>query len=113
MDLNLKNRKIIITGSGDGIGRTLALAFAKEGAQIAACARCQERLDSLSREIDGEGHLFYSADLSTTKGVEFFHQNVMKQLGQVDVLINNVGAILKLANFSKRRSNFAGLRISS
>ena len=99
MDLNLKNRKIIITGSGDGIGRTLALAFAKEGAQIAACARSQERLDSLSREIDGEGHLFYSADLSTTKGVEFFHQNVMKQLGQVDVLINNVGAILKLANF--------------
>ena len=46
MDLNLKNRKVIITGSGDGIGRALALAFAKEGAQIAAvCARSQDRLD--------------------------------------------------------------------
>ena len=99
MDLNLKNRKIIITGSGDGIGRALALAFAKEGAQIAACARSQERLDSLSREIDGNGHLFFSTDLSTAKGVESFHKNIMSQLGQVDVLINNVGAILKLANF--------------
>ena len=86
MDLKLKNRKVIITGSGDGIGRALALAFAKEGAQIAVCARSQERLDSLSREIDGEGHLFYSADLSTTKGVEFFYQNVMKMIGNFTLI---------------------------
>ena len=99
MDLNLKNRKIIITGSGDGIGRALALAFAKEGAKIAVCARSQDRLDSMTLEIEGEGHLFQSADLGTTKGVENFHESIMKQLGQVDVLINNVGAILKLANF--------------
>jgi NAD(P)-dependent dehydrogenase (short-subunit alcohol dehydrogenase family) len=99
MGLNLKNRKVIITGSGDGIGRALALAFAKEGAQIAACARSQDRLNLLSRDIDGNGHLFYSADLSRANGVESFHKNVMNQLGQVDILINNVGAILKLANF--------------
>lgn len=99
MELNLKNRKVIITGAGDGIGRALALAFAKEGAKVAGCARSQDRLDSLSGEIEGEGHLFYSADLGTAKGVEAFHENVMTQLGQVDVLVNNVGAILKLANF--------------
>ena len=39
MGLNLKNRKVVITGASDGIGRALALAFAKEGAQVAVCAR--------------------------------------------------------------------------
>ena len=90
---------MIITGAGDGIGRALALAFAKEGALVAVCARSQDRLDSLSGEIESAGHLFISADLGMVEGVEAFHESVMKQLGQVDVLINNVGAILKLANF--------------
>ena len=97
MGLNLKNRKVVITGASDGIGRALALAFAKEGAHVAVCARNQGRLDSLSNEI--EGALFFAADLGKAKGVAAFHKSVMQQLGQVDVLINNVGAILKLANF--------------
>ena len=97
--MNLQGRKVIITGAGDGIGRALALAFAKEGALVAVCARSQDRLDSLSGEIASAGHLFISADLGKVEGVEAFHESVMKQLGQVDVLINNVGAILKLANF--------------
>ena len=97
--MNLQDRKVIITGAGDGIGRALALAFAKEGALVAVCARSQDRLDSLSGEIESAGHLFISADLGKVEGVEAFHESVMKQLGQVDVLINNVGAILKLANF--------------
>ena len=99
MDLNLKNRKVVITGAGDGIGRALALAFAREGANVAACARSQDRLDALSDEMEDAGHLFTSADLATVKGVEAFYKNVMEQLGQVDVLVNNVGAVLKLANF--------------
>jgi len=94
MGSNLKNRKVIITGAGDGIGRALALAFAKEGALVAVCARSQDRLDSLSGEIEGAGHLFISADLGKVDGVKAFHERVMQQLGQVDVLINNVGAIL-------------------
>ena len=99
MGLNLKNRKIIISGASDGIGRALALAFAKEGAQVAVCARNQGPLDTLSAEIEGEGHLFFSADLGKAEGVQAFHENVMNQWGHIDVLINNVGAILKLVNF--------------
>ncbi len=99
MGSKLRNRKVIITGAGDGIGRALALAFAKEGAQVAACARSMDRLDSLSHELEGTGHICLSSDLSKANGVKDFHDNAMKELGKVDVLINNVGAILKLANF--------------
>jgi NAD(P)-dependent dehydrogenase (short-subunit alcohol dehydrogenase family) len=99
MDLKLKNRKVIITGAGEGIGRALALAFAKEGAIVAACARSQDRLDSLSSELEGTGHVCFSADLANKEGVEFFYDAAIKELGQIDVLINNVGAILKLADF--------------
>ena len=99
MGSNLNSRKVIITGAGDGIGRTLALAFAKEGAQVAACARSQDRLDSLSEEMQGTGHICFSADLGKVEGVEAFYESAMKELRQVDVLINNVGAILKLADF--------------
>jgi 3-oxoacyl-[acyl-carrier protein] reductase len=99
MGLNLKNRKVIITGAGDGIGRALALAFAKAGAQVAVCARSQDRLDSLFNELEGAGHVCVSADLGKAEGVETFYNKALKEMGQVDVLINNVGAILKLADF--------------
>ncbi|MBT6345822.1 MAG: SDR family oxidoreductase [Nitrospina sp.] len=99
MSLKLKNRKVIITGASDGIGKALALAFAQEGAQVAVCARNQAPLDALSTEIEGDGHLFFSADLGKVEGVQAFYENAMQQLGRVDVLINNVGAILKLADF--------------
>ncbi len=100
--MNLQGRRVIITGAGDGIGRALALAFAEAGATVAVCARSRERLDSLSDEIAGDAtkkHLFIAADLGKMEGVQAFHETVTKQLGQVDVLINNVGAILKSANF--------------
>ena len=64
MELNLKGRKIVITGAGDGIGRCLAMAFADEGAHIAICARSEDRLHSLSGEIRGTGHIFHRADLT-------------------------------------------------
>lgn len=99
MYLSMNGKKVIITGAGEGIGRALALAFSREGAQIAACARTQTRLDSLSDEMKGKGHLCFSANLGKPEGVRTFHNSAIKELGQVDVLINNVGAVLKLANF--------------
>ena len=97
--MNLKDRKVIITGASQGIGKALAIAAAFAGAQIAVCARKQEPLDALAKEIEGEGHLFFSADLGKPKGVEDFYKNAFQKLGKIDVLINNVGTILKLANF--------------
>ncbi len=99
MDLNLKGRKVLITGAGDGIGRAFAIEFAKMGAQVAGCARSQDRLTSLSKEIEGNGHLFYPTDLTKLEEVQTFHDKVMETLGGLDVLINNAGSILKLGGF--------------
>ena len=58
-----------MTGVADGIGKALALAFAKEGAKVAGCSRGAERLDSLAKEIEGTGHIFFAADLSKAEEV--------------------------------------------
>ena len=99
MDLNLKGRKVLITGAGDGIGRALALEFAEMGAKVAGCARSEDRLTSLSREVDGTGHLFFPANLTKPNEIQAFHDKVMETLGGLDVLINNAGSILKLGGF--------------
>ena len=95
----MKNQKVILTGAAHGIGRALALAFAKEGAQVAGCSRGWEALECLSKEMEGSGHVFFAADLSKPKGVEEFFNEVQSIFNGIDVLINNVGAVLKLANF--------------
>lgn len=88
-----------MTGAADGIGRAFALAFAKEGAQVAGCSRGTERLDSLAKEIEGSDHVFFAADLATAEGVQAFFDKVQESFGNIDVLVNNVGAVLKLGNF--------------
>ena len=58
MDINLKNRKVVITGVSEGIGRSLALAFGEAGALVAGSARNRERLSAIESEISGAGHFF-------------------------------------------------------
>ncbi|NIQ01196.1 MAG: SDR family oxidoreductase [Nitrospinaceae bacterium] len=99
MDLNLQGRKVLITGAADGIGRSLALDFAAQGAQVAGCARSVPRLNALATEIEGDGHLFHPADMTQVKEIQAFYDKVMETLGGLDILVNNVGSILNLKNF--------------
>jgi len=99
MDLDLKDRKVLITGAAEGIGRALALAFGKAGARVAGCARTQSRLHALEEEMEGKGHLLQTVDVICPGQLKDFHDNVLEQLGGLDVLVNNVGAVGKLATF--------------
>lgn len=101
MDLDLKDRKVLITGAGEGIGRALALAFGKAGARVAGCARTQSRLHALEEEIEGTGHFFQSVDVTEEDQLQDFHDRVLEQLGGLDVLVNNAGAVGKLVNFNE------------
>lgn len=99
MEIDLKNRKVVVTGAGDGIGRSLALAFGEAGARVAGCARSRDRLHAVEQEIDGTGHLFFPADFSKAEDIQTFHDKVIAELGGIDILVNNVGSIQKLAGF--------------
>jgi len=99
MDASLKDRKVVITGVGDGIGRALALAFAAAGARVAGCSRTVDRLEHVQAEADGDHHLFTRADVTQPADIQRFHDQVLDAFGGTDVLVNNVGDIGKLVSF--------------
>ncbi len=99
MDLKLEGKKVVITGAGVGIGRELALKFAAEGALVSVCARSKEKLKSLESEITGNGHVFVSCDLTDKSDLNLFYKKTLQVFDGLDVLVNNLGGICKLAGF--------------
>lgn len=99
MEINIKGRKVLVTGASEGLGRDQAIAFAKGGARVAACARSEERIKALSSELEGEGHLCLSADLLQPEATQSLVEKIMASFGGLDILVNNVGMILKLGTF--------------
>tara|TARA_B100002052_G_scaffold291656_1_gene312041 strand:+ start:111 stop:851 length:741 start_codon:yes stop_codon:yes gene_type:complete len=83
----LENKKIIVTAAGQGIGRSTAIKFAKEGAQVIATDINQETLNSLNKEVP-EIKVF-KLDSTENNEVQKFSSN----LDKIDVLFNAVGYV--------------------
>jgi len=97
LELNLKHKVVMVTGASRGIGKAIALAFAKEGARLSICARKDKTLDEAAEEMRETGAEVMTATADVTDGeqaAEFVKQTVLKY-GQIDVLINNVGGSKK------------------
>ena len=90
-----KNLKVVITGAGRGIGKAIALAFARNGASVAICARSSEDLENFQQEVkewsEPQSLLLCRADLSVRSECEKFLNQVLSAWGRADVLVNNVG----------------------
>ncbi len=86
MELQLRGKKALVTGSTAGIGFAIARALAREGAQVIVNGRTQERVDAAVREIGG-GARGIAADLGTARGAA----RLLAEVPEVDVLVNNVG----------------------
>ena len=91
--MKLEGKRIIVTGGGRGLGRSMALAFAREGADVAVCARRREDVDAVKTEIEATGRrgLAYSVDVADVDAVEAMVEDVAKQFGGIEVLVNNAG----------------------
>ena len=91
MDLGLKGKSAVISGSTAGIGLAIAVALAAEGASIVVNGRTQARVDAAVKHVRGhlkEAHVTgVAADLGTLAGVESFINHAPK----ADILINNLG----------------------
>ena len=96
MDLGLKGKNAAITGSSQGIGNAIANSLADEGCNVALSARNQDRLDQAVAECEAKGvkAVGIICDLSTEDGCAKFIEEAGSQLGDLDILVNNVGGMI-------------------
>jgi 3-oxoacyl-[acyl-carrier protein] reductase len=96
MDLGLKNKIAIVTGSSRGLGLASARALAAEGCFVALCARTADRLRQAADEVgalagSADRVLAVQADVSSEAGVRAVIEQTAERFGGIDVLVNNVG----------------------
>ncbi|HEY5952584.1 MAG TPA: SDR family NAD(P)-dependent oxidoreductase [Kofleriaceae bacterium] len=89
--MNLRDRVVVVTGAGSGIGRATALAFAAEGARIAACDVDDKRLETLASELGDRKLLVRRVDVSDRLSMKLFADAVHELVPAADVIVNNAG----------------------
>ncbi|MBI2027450.1 MAG: SDR family oxidoreductase [Deltaproteobacteria bacterium] len=93
--MSLKNKTVLITGAGRGIGKAIALLFANHGAKILLASRSQSELESVSHDIskiNSESHVF-PYDLTKDESLNNLAHHAIQQ--NIDILINNAGSGIK------------------
>ena len=93
MDLGLKDKVAIVTGSSRGIGRSIAMGLADECCKLVLCARGEEKLQETAEEIRGKGVdvVSVTADVVKKEGASQVVDHAMRSFERIDVLVNNVG----------------------
>ncbi|HET7270427.1 MAG TPA: SDR family NAD(P)-dependent oxidoreductase [Rubrobacter sp.] len=91
----LKDKVTLVTGASQGLGRALALAFAKDGARVVVNARSEESIRPVAEEAEslGAGVLAVAADVSKSADVERMVNETVERFGKIDVLVNNAGLL--------------------
>ena len=91
--MSLSGRVAVVTGASQGIGRTVALRLAKEGATVAAAARNQEKLNELVAEITTAGGkaAAFALDVADEEQVKSTVKAIIAQFGKINILVNNAG----------------------
>ena len=95
MDLGLEGAKVLITGGSKGIGRASAEAFAREGADVAICARGQGDVDAAVASLEAKGVRAFgrTVDVADKAALEAWVKAAAAALGGIDVLVANVSAL--------------------
>ncbi len=89
--MRLREKVAIVTGAGQGIGKAIALAFAREGARVALAARTLENLeDTAARMLDGAS-LVVPTDLTDETAIQNLVERTRAEFGTIDILVNNSG----------------------
>lgn len=95
-------KSVLITGAARGIGKTLAIWFAREGADVAINDVKKQDLDRTVRELREYGHKVggYVCDVSNSQEVDRVVDKVVREFGKIDVVVNNAGIALPTSLFN-------------
>jgi len=99
MNLELEGKIAMVTGGSRGLGRAIAMRLAAEGCGLAICARGEEALVEVAEAVRGMGRPVYHEPLDVTEAesVDSFVERAARQLGGLDILVNNVGGNRRVA----------------
>jgi 3-oxoacyl-[acyl-carrier protein] reductase len=91
MEFDLKGKVALVTGGGRGIGKSVALMLAKNGASVALCGRTQQTLDDTAEEIRAFGVSAWPivADVREYANIKRFVADAAHAAGRIDILVNN------------------------
>lgn len=91
--MRLKDRKAIVTGAGQGIGRSIALSLAREGADVAIAELRPETGDQTRKEVEalGRNALSMKVDVADRKQTRMMVDRVLDSWKRIDILVNNAG----------------------
>jgi NAD(P)-dependent dehydrogenase (short-subunit alcohol dehydrogenase family) len=95
MDLKLHGKTAVVTGGSEGIGKGIAVALAKEGVDVAICARRQDVLEATAKEVANVTKrkiVPIAADLRQDAEAKKFIEQAHGALGRIDILVNNAGS---------------------
>jgi 3-oxoacyl-[acyl-carrier protein] reductase len=90
---DLNGKVAIVTGASSGIGQAIALAMAQAGADVVVCGQNQERLAASAAKVTEAGRkvLQYAMNISQADPVQQMVEDVQKQWGHIDIMVNNAG----------------------
>jgi len=95
MNLQLSGKKVLVTGSSQGIGATIAVGFLDEGADVAIVSRGKEKLVALANELQskyGFNRIIHTTcDCSKAEALEILRSFIISEWGQLDIVVANVG----------------------
>ena len=96
----LEGKVALVTGGARGLGRSMALAYAREGADVAIVARTPSELEAVASEIRALGRRSHTvnADLATSEGANRAARETISELGKIDILVNNAGGYRLFTN---------------
>jgi NAD(P)-dependent dehydrogenase (short-subunit alcohol dehydrogenase family) len=92
--MNLKDKVAIITGAGRGLGRSVALAFGRQGAKVVLAARSKEEIDQVAEQLRSlrKDAIAIPTDVTDEGQVNHLVKKTLEIYGTVDILVNNAGA---------------------
>jgi NAD(P)-dependent dehydrogenase (short-subunit alcohol dehydrogenase family) len=112
MDLQLSNKRTLVTGSSAGIGKGIARKLAEEGASVVVTGRDAAKTETVAQEIRAATRqkiIGVAADLSTDDGAKTVADKIISEFGGIDVLVNNHGIYIERGWWNTTPADWANI----